>query len=426
LSKLNVLVLGSGGREHALCWKIAQSPILNRLYCLPGNAGTNTIATNIIHINTNDFQLIKDFCFTNDINLFIVGPEDPLINGIVDYLDEANIPVFGPNHKAAQLEGSKSFCKDVLLSAGIPTAKYQIFDNPKIALDFINLKSSSCVIKADGLAAGKGVYICHTKDEAIQAITNIMIHKIFGNAGDRIVIEDMLEGEEASITALIDGENIILLPTAQDHKRIFDGDQGPNTGGMGAYSPAPIITEQLKNEIVQQTLQPTLNELRKRNIIYRGVLYAGLMITKTGPKVLEYNCRFGDPETQVILPLIESDLLPIFYDIACKKTIKFKPKTSTQSAVCVVMASGGYPDKYQKGLPIKGLEIFNNLNDTIIFHAGTKASSHEILTNGGRVLGVTGIGNSIKEAADKAYYAIKFINFDNCYFRKDIAWRALK
>jgi phosphoribosylamine--glycine ligase len=423
---MDVLVIGSGGREHAIVWALSKDKSIKNIFCAPGNAGTSFIAKNI-NISADNLDELLNFAKEKNIDLTIVGPEIPLVKGIVDIFEKSGLKIFGPNKNGAMLEGSKAFTKSILKENKIPTAEFEKFNNFDNVVSYIKEnKKYPVVIKADGLAAGKGVLICNNEEEAIAAITDIMIKKIFGNSGDTIVIEEFLEGEEASILALTDGENIILLPPSQDHKRIFDDDKGPNTGGMGAYAPTPLIKKDIINKIKNTILHPTLEGLKRKNIIYKGVLYAGLMITKDGPKVLEYNCRFGDPETQSIMPLINSNLLELF--IGCSDgNIKNKQIDIKDGfALNVVIASSGYPGKYETGKEIYGLEKFNDRDDIIIFHAGTKVEKGKILTSGGRVLNFTGIDKNIEKTIEKVYNNINKIKFEGAYYRKDIGKRALK
>ncbi|MBK7629420.1 MAG: phosphoribosylamine--glycine ligase [Ignavibacteriales bacterium] len=424
---MQVLLIGSGGREHALAIKIKQSKKLTRLYCAPGNPGTEIIATNL-EIDTSNNLKIVGFCKTNNIDLVVIGPEQPLVDGLADSLRLAGFKVFGPSSKAAQIESSKAFAKKIMFEANIPTARYFEFDSTQIAdaLTYLKQISYPTVIKADGLAAGKGVFICSNEKEAQKAVNEIFEQRVFGDSGSKLIIEEFLQGEEASIFAITEGEKFICLPAAQDHKRIGDGDTGKNTGGMGAYAPAPIITPELLEEIERIIIKPTLDQMRKSDNSFIGCLYAGLIITKEGPKVIEFNCRFGDPETQVVLPLLDGDFLQLLYSAACGNLDSNSVSYSGGSSVCVVAASAGYPDTYDKGFEITGFE--NSDENLIIYHAGTKKSNNKILTNGGRVLGVTSVidNNDLKTAKEIAYKAINKIHFDGIYFRKDIADKALK
>ncbi|MCX6149968.1 MAG: phosphoribosylamine--glycine ligase [Ignavibacteriales bacterium] len=423
---MNVALIGSGGREHALAYQISKSSSLDKLYNIPGNTGTESLGENI-SIKGN--PEIINFCKSKEIDLVVIGPELPLVDGLANELRKNNIIVFGPNSEAAMIEGDKSFSKWLMKKYGIPTAGFKTFHKSQYDEVFNYLRKSPfpVVIKASGLAAGKGVLICNNKEEAEFAIKDIFLNEVFGSAGDSIVVEEFMFGEEASIFAITDGENFVCLPAAQDHKRIGYNDTGKNTGGMGAYAPAPIITQALLKEIEENIIFPTLSAMKKEDKTFSGCLYCGLMITSEGPKVVEFNCRFGDPETQVVLPLLEGDLLKLLYSAAVGKLEKEAVKYNGGSAVCVVAASKGYPDKFEKGFEIKGLEQFKSDN-TIVFHAGTKRESDKIITNGGRVLGVTAltVENNLKFCKDKVYEAIKKIEFENIYYRTDIADKGIK
>jgi phosphoribosylamine--glycine ligase len=420
-----VLVIGGGGREHAICWKLSQSMHVNKIFCAPGNAGICEIAECLDLDIMNNEQLVE-FAKKNDINLTIVGPEAPLVNGICDEFVKHNLKIFGPKKFAAMLEGSKVFSKRIMQKYNIPTARSEIFNEYKSAIRFIESNPWVRVVKADGLAAGKGVYVCDTAEEAINAVHDIMIKRLFGKSGNRVIFEERLIGEEASFLAFSDGKTIKPMISSQDHKAVYDNDLGPNTGGMGAYAHAPIMTEQLENEVMDKVMMRIVKAMKEEGSPYIGVLYAGLMITKHGPKVLEFNCRFGDPEAQPILMLMESDLYEVI--VACLESklnitdIKFKDKSSC----CVIMASGGYPGKYEKGKKIHGLEKTRELQNVKVFHSGTRKSDEDILTNGGRVLGVTGVGTTISEAIDNAYRGVKEISFENHYYRKDIGQKAVR
>ncbi len=422
---MKVLVVGSGGREHALVWKIAQSPLVDKIYCAPGNAGTAELAENVA-IKADDLQALKEFALKNKIDLTVVGPEAPLVAGIVNLFEKEGLRVFGPRSEAARIEGSKVFCKQIMAKYDVPTAQSGIFTKAAEAIAYINEMGAPIVVKADGLAAGKGVIVAQTKDEAIEAVKLIMEKKEFGSAGEKVVIEECLVGEEASIIAFTDGKSIVPLASSQDHKRIFDNDQGPNTGGMGAYSPAPVVTDRLMEQIDVEILKPFVAGLRQEGIVYKGVLYAGVMVTKQGPKVLEFNARFGDPETQPILMRMKSDIVPIFEAIIDGKLDDREILWDERAAVCVVLAAGGYPGKYEKGKPISGLDKIDQLDDVMVFHAGTGYEGRGVVTAGGRVLGVTALGDGIKFAVDKAYRAVKMIKFDGMQYRKDIGKKALK
>jgi len=419
---MNVLLIGSGGREHALAWKISQSPKLEKLFAIPGNPGIANFAECVRNISISDNAALVAFAQEKNIDLVVVGPEAPLVNGLVDALNAAGIKAFGPKKVAANIEGSKIFAKCLMRKYGIPTADFGIFYNPRDAKKFIRKKGAPIVIKADGLAAGKGVIVAQTLDEAFSAVDEM---RNFGDAGNKIIVEEFMNGEEASLLALTDGEKIIPLIAAQDHKRIDDGDQGLNTGGMGAYAPAPIVDEKLAAQIEEKILKPTIAALKAEGIIYRGCLYAGLMIQNGEAKVVEFNCRFGDPETQVILPLMESDLLELMNACAEGNLSDAKISWSKDSAVCVILASGGYPKSYKKNLPIDGVTKAKALG-AMIFHAGTKIIDGELVTSGGRVLGVTMTAPTLREAVDKVYKCVEVIHFDGVHYRRDIAARALK
>ncbi|OGC05082.1 phosphoribosylamine--glycine ligase [candidate division WOR-1 bacterium RIFOXYA12_FULL_43_27] len=419
---MKVLIIGSGGREHTLAWKISQSPKLTKLYCAPGNAGTAIVAENV-PIADNDIAGLKDFAVKNSIDLTIVGPEIPLVMGIVDEFEAAGLKIFGPSKAAAKIEGSKIFAKNLMHKYNIPTAEAIVYEKVEDALNFVKKVGTPIVIKVDGLAAGKGVFVAKDQKEAEEAVKRILVDKEFGAAGNKIIVEECLKGEEVSILAITDGETILPLASAQDHKRVFDRDEGPNTGGMGAYSPAPIATSELLNMVQEKVLKKTVAALKEAGIIYKGILYCGLMMTASGPMVLEFNCRFGDPETQVILPRMKNDLLEVILSTLDSRLSTIALDWDPRSAVCVVLAAGGYPGNYEKGIEIKGLD---NVKDGVVFHAGTKAVDVKITTNGGRVLGVVGLGAPLKEAIRKAYDAVKQINFDKMHFRKDIGAKALK
>lgn len=423
---MNILVIGNGGREHALAWKLKQSPQAERVFVAPGNAGTALDAENV-DISPTDFPRLIKFAQQNQIGLTVVGPELPLTMGIVDAFQEAKLRVFGPSRAAAELEGSKVFCKNLLRTADVPTADYQAFRDAESALNFLrNREDVPVVVKADGLAAGKGVFVCAQRAEAIDAVQRIAKDKEFGAAGNQLVIEERLDGEEASILVVTDGRTILTLPTAQDHKRAHDGDQGPNTGGMGAYSPAPLITEAMLRDIEQKILVPTVHAMKRGRRPFRGCLYAGLMITNQGPKVLEYNVRFGDPECQPLLMRLQGDLVALYSAVAEGRLDEIEPPAwDPRPAVCVVMASNGYPGSYEKGKPIRGLEEAAKVPDVKVFHAGTRLSDGNVLTDGGRVLGVTAVGSSIANAKLQAYTAVKAIRWEGAWCRKDISDKAL-
>lgn len=421
---MKVLIVGGGGREHALAWKLAQSPKVKKLYAAPGNGGISALAE-CVDIEANNITELVKFAKKKKIGLTVVGPEDPLANGIVDEFIKNDLPIFGPTKAAAQIESSKSFAKNIMMKYKIPTAKHRTFNDSAKAKEFIKKKEGPVVVKADGLAAGKGVIPCRTKEEALKAVSLIMEEMAFGEAGSEIVIEEYLEGEEASILAFSDGSTVIPMVSSQDHKCIYDGDKGPNTGGMGAYSPAPVVSEKMENDIYCKILVPMIEGMKSYGVEYKGILYAGLMITDSGPKVIEFNCRFGDPELQVVLPRMKTDLIEPM--IACMNGTldKVKLQWDPRPSVCVVMASSGYPGKYEKEKPIKGLDTVENMEDIIVFHAGTVRKDNLIVSSGGRVLGVTGLGIDIPTAIGLTYSAVNQIHFENAYFRKDIGHKAL-
>ena len=422
---MKVLVIGQGGREHALAWKLAQSPQVDQVFCAPGNAGTALDAVNV-DISATDAERLVKFARNEGIGLTVVGPEAPLVAGVVDAFVSAGLKVFGPNKAAAALEGSKIFSKEVMKQAGIPTADYRVFHDSETAIQYVDERGDvPLVVKADGLAAGKGVAVCKTADEAILAIHDTMVEKQFGEAGSKIIIEERLAGEEVSILALVDGRTIVPLEAAQDHKAAYDGDTGPNTGGMGAYSPAPFATPELMDTVIDKILIPTVHTLRKRGIEYRGVLYAGLMLTAQGPKVLEFNVRLGDPETQPVLMRLNTDLLDVLL-AASEGRLRDLPalEWDPRPSVCVVMASEGYPGAYTKGHPIRGLDQAAALPDVKVFHAGTAQQGGQIVNHGGRVLGVTAIGDDLAAAKKRAYEAVKCIRWEGAWCRKDISDKA--
>ena len=418
---MRVLVVGGGGREHALAWKIAQSPLVKKVYCAPGNAGTASVAENI-KIPADNVNALLQFATVTGIGLTIVGPEQPLVKGIVDSFEESGLRVFGPSQRAAEIEGSKVFCKDLMKKYGIPTARYKSFDSPD-QVKLFTKEDEPVVVKASGLAAGKGVILCSNGEEARSAVQSIMRQKTYGNAGNQVVIEEFLTGQEVSLLAFTDGKTILPLDSAQDHKAAFDGDKGPNTGGMGAYSPAPIFTDELKQQVIDEIMIPTVRAMAKESRYYRGILYAGLMLTKSGPKVLEFNARFGDPETQPIMMRIKSDIVPIF-EACIDGTLATQTLQWEQDpTVCVVMASKGYPNAYEKGKEITGLNSGEN-QQAVVFHAGTKLDNGRVLTDGGRVLGVTAMGSDINQAIKNAYSAVDKIKWDGIQYRKDIGNKA--
>jgi len=426
---MNVLLIGSGGREHAIAWKLAQSKGLDKLYITPGNAGTAKCGENVPIADTETNKLL-DFAKQNNVELVIVGPEDPLAAGVVDAFETAGIKAFGPSREAAQLEADKAFAKQLMRSAAISTAEGRIFDRFKDARAYIASRDEAVVIKAAGLAKGKGVFVCDDPADGILVAEKIMCDKIFGPAGDKIIVEDKLLGEEASILAFVDSRNIYVMESSQDHKPIGDGDTGPNTGGMGAYSPAPVVTEEIMNQITREILVPVVDGMNRNGTPYKGVLYAGLMITSGGPRVLEFNVRFGDPETQPILMRLKSDLLEVLLAVCDETLDQVTLEWDHRPAVCVVMASGGYPGDYEKGKKITGLDVAGQMENVVVFHAGTKLvpakeGNSDIVTNGGRVLGVTAVGKTIADAKKRAYEAVDMIKFDGAYCRRDIADKAI-
>ncbi len=422
---MKVLVIGKGGREHAMVYSLS----LNKeteVFCAPGNGGIEKQARCFPDIKVNDFDKIYELCKKEKIDLVVPGPEEPLVSGIRDYLEERGIKVFGPDKFCAQLEGSKVFAKEVMAKIGVPTARFEIFDDPEKAKKYVERQNKPLVVKAEGLCAGKGVFVCDTRKEAFEAIQKIMEEKIFGDAGNRVVIEEKLVGEEASYIVITDGETFQALPTSKDHKRLLDGDKGPNTGGMGVFSPSPLIDKTLKEKIEKMVIEPVLKEMEKRGHPYKGFLYAGLMIVNGEPYVLEFNCRLGDPEAQVILPRIENDFLEVVLLAMEGKLNKITLKESPKKAVCVVMASQGYPGKYEKGKKITGLEEVEKMKDIIVFHAGTKKIGNEFFTDGGRVLGVVGLDEDMARAVKKTYEAVSKIHFEGAFYRKDIGKRFLQ
>lgn len=420
---MNVLVIGGGGREHTLVWKISQNPDVRKIYCIPGNGGIEQLAE-CHQIDLNDFKTLVSFVNEKKIDFTVVGPEQSLVNGIVDYFENQNLKIFGPNQKAAQMEGSKIFAKKLMQKYNIPTASFEVFDSYEWALRYVkSLPEQPIVVKVDGLAAGKGAVVCDSKGAAEKALEAMMSKKIFKDAGNRVVIEECMQGEEASLFVITDGKDYVTLTPAQDYKRAYDNDEGKNTGGMGSYAPTPFLTKELHNKVIREIVEPTLLALQSESINYKGVLYCGLMFTESGPKVVEFNCRFGDPETQVVLPLLKTDLMEILTAVQNQSLGRLKIENHNQSAVCVVLASGGYPDKYETGKEITGLE--SDTTETLIFHSGTRKEGNKFFTNGGRVLGITGVANDYKNAAGKAYHAVGKIRFENIHYRQDIGKKAL-
>jgi phosphoribosylamine--glycine ligase len=421
---MNVLLIGSGGREHALAWKLAQSKNLDKLYIAPGNPGTAQCGENV-SIKATDIDKLVDFAKQKSVGLVIVGPEDPLATGIVDLCENAGIKAFGPNAEAAKLEADKAFAKQLMRSSAISTAEARIFDRFDDAKAYIASRDEAVVVKAAGLAKGKGVFVCDEPSDGILAAEKIMKEKTFGSAGNLVVVEDKLLGEEASILAFVDGRNIYVMESSQDHKPIGEDDTGPNTGGMGAYSPAPVVTEELMDQITREILVPTIDGMNRNGTPYKGILYAGIMVTAAGPRVLEYNVRFGDPETQPIIMRLKSDLLEVCLAV-CNGTLdQITLQWDPRPAVCVVMASGGYPGDYEKGKVITGIKQAEKIKDVVVFHAGTAEKNGDLVTNGGRVLGVTAMGNTVEKAKKRAYEAVDKINFQDAYCRRDIADKAI-
>jgi len=438
---MKVLVIGGGGREHTIVWKLKQSKQVEKIYSIPGNGGIAQVAE-CANLDVLDFPALTRFVEEKNIDLTIVGPEAPLVAGIVNAFRERNLTIFGPDKKSAQLEGSKIFAKNFMKKYNIPTANFKVFDNSDNALNYIHQFTNSpihqLVVKADGLAAGKGAIVCNTKEQATDAVKKMMIDKVFGSAGEKIVIEEKLSGEEATVLAFCDGETLIPMPASQDHKPIFDGDKGPNTGGMGAYAPAPVVDKEIWQKLEKEVFNNFLKGINEEKLDYRGIIYFGLMITQDGPKVLEFNCRYGDPEAQVTLPLVEEDLVELTEATINKhlrsKVQSPKSKVRSRSAVCVVLASKGYPGEYEKGKEIFGLDETEKINQVIVFHAGTRSvsPSHHVtvspvfLTNGGRVLGVTGVNEDIEKAIKCVYQAVEKIKFEGMHYRKDIGAKALR
>ncbi len=421
---MKILVVGGGGREHALVWKIAQSPLAEKIWCAPGNPGIAALAE-CVDIPVEAVEKLRDFALREKVDLTVVGPEVPLTLGIVDLFEASGLAIFGPSRAAAQIEGSKSFSKDLMAKYGIPTAAYRTFTDRDEAAAYIREQGAPIVVKANGLAAGKGVIVALTVEQALAAIDEIMVEGVFGAAGNSVVIEEFMAGEEASFFAFTDGRNILPLASAQDHKRAYDDDQGPNTGGMGAYSPAPVVTEALYRQIVETIVRPTVEGMAKEGTPYRGILYVGLMIEEGRPRVVEYNARFGDPEAQPLLMRMKSDIVPVLAACARGELTQTELAWHDKAAVCVVMASGGYPGPYEKGRVIRGLDEAAAIPDLLVFHAGTAFLKGEVVNVGGRVLGVTGLGATVRDAIDRAYQGVKAISWEGAHYRADIGKKAL-
>jgi phosphoribosylamine--glycine ligase len=424
---MKILVLGSGGREHALAWKLNESPIVSRITCAPGNPGMEKFAT-LVPLTLGDCDAVADYAAREGFDLTVVGPEQPLADGIVDLFRQRGLAVFGPTRRAAELEWSKKFAKDFMRRHGIPTADYACFESGEVAKARAYLEQCSLpiVLKADGLAAGKGVIICQTRTEALQALHDMVDARVFGAAGSTVVVEEFMTGQEASVFAISDGAQFVTLAPAQDHKRVFDGDRGKNTGGMGAYAPTPFVTPEISGLVEERIIRPTLQGMAAEGRSYTGCLYVGLMLTEAGPKVVEYNCRFGDPETQVVVPLYDGDFAQLLQKSASGDLSGIVPSAHAGHAVCVVLASQGYPGAYTTGLPIAGLEKAESIPGVAVFHAGTTTENGEIVTSGGRVLGVTArVSGSLQEAVDRAYEAVNRVSFAGAHFRRDIARKAL-
>lgn len=416
---MKVLIVGSGGREHTIAWKVSQSKKVDKIYCAPGNAGIAQIAE-CVDIGAMEFEKLAAFAKEKEIDLTVVGMDDPLVGGIVDEFEKSGLRVFGPRKNAAILEGSKAFSKDLMKKYNIPTAKFETFDSSEKAMEYLETSEYPIVLKADGLALGKGVLICNTKEEAIEGVKSLMLDKKFGSAGNTIVIEEFMTGREVSVLSFVDGSTIKIMTSAQDHKRAKDGDRGLNTGGMGTFSPSPFYTQEVDEFCKKYIYQATVDAMKSEGREFKGIIFFGLMLTENGPKVLEYNARFGDPEAQVVLPRMKNDIVEVFEACIDGNLDKIDLEFEDNAAVCVVLASEGYPVSYEKGFEIKGLEKFEDKDSYFVFHAGTKLSDNKIVTNGGRVLGVTATGSDLKQARANAYEAVKWIEFDNKYMRNDI------
>jgi phosphoribosylamine--glycine ligase len=423
---MRVLLIGNGGREHALAWKLAASPRVTGLYALPGNPGTAELADNVTDVPVTDFAKIERFVRKNNIERVVIGPEDPLAAGLADAMTAAGIKVFGPSKEAARLESDKWFAKEIMRHQAVPTAEARSFTDADAADEYIRTRGVGVVVKAAGLAKGKGVSVCHQVPEALEAIDTIMRRKSFGQAGERVVIEELLKGPECSVLAFVDRKNIYVMEAAQDHKPINDGDAGPMTGGMGAYSPTPVMTNALMSQIERDILIPVLDGLTREGIEYKGILYAGLMLTTNGPKVLEFNCRFGDPETQPLMMRFRGDLLEVMLAVAEGRLDKVELNWDPRPALCVVATSRGYPGPYEGGAPISGLANADSMKDVKVFQAGTRMSGSQVVSDGGRVLGVTALGDTVADAQKRAYQAMNLIHFDGMHFRRDIGQQAIR
>lgn len=421
---MNVLIIGGGGREHCLAWKISESPRVKNIYAAPGNAGIARLAE-CARISTGEIDRLADFCAVKKIDMAVIGPEAPLALGITDVLTEKGIRVFGPSGIAAKLESSKVFCKQFLQKHGIPSANSEEFDDMEKAFSHLEEAAYPLVVKADGLCAGKGVVICSSREDAENAVKDMMSSRVFGEAGSRLLIEEYLQGEEASFMVISDGDNFVPLLPSQDHKTAYEGDRGPNTGGMGAYAPTPILNSHPRQAVVESIIKPVITKMAEEGSPFKGVLYAGLILTETGPKVLEFNVRFGDPEAQAVLPLLQTDITELLEGAVEGGLGKQQPSWRDETAVCVVMASKGYPGEYETGKIIKGIAGAEE-KGALVFHAGTRREGDDILTDGGRVLGVTATAASVQESIDKAYAAVREIKFEGAFYREDIGWKALK
>lgn len=416
---MKVLVIGSGGREHALVWKINQSPRVSKIYCAPGNGGIGSIAE-CVDINAMDIEGVVQFVQNNDIDLTVVAPDDPLAAGMVDALEEKGFRAFGPRKDAAVIEASKVFSKELMKKYNIPSAGYEVFDSYDVAIKYLDKSKYPVVIKADGLALGKGVIIAQNRTEAEDALHSIMVEKVFGSSGDKVLIEEFMTGPEVTVLTFTDGKTVVPMVSSQDHKKVFDNDMGPNTGGMGTFSPSPNYTPEIAKDVMIRIIKPTIDAMSKEGRPFKGVLYFGLMLTEEGPKVLEYNARFGDPETQVILPRLKTDLVDIMEAVIDERLDEVNIEWEDNAAVCVILASGGYPGEYKKGYEIAGLDEIEKVPGMLLFHAGTKLEDGKIITNGGRVLGVTALGEDLDEAIKRVYENIVKVSFKDMHYRKDI------